>query len=327
MSAVTTKDPSALVLFEAPSTNKSTAAASSGLPTPLIESPSKTSQLKEKRKFSKVETPSKVNKTLEGKTNDGAESKDRKEATAAAADTEEGPAAKKAKCESDAKQASPPKTPSYPLTRAMIFLELPITLLGTIPVHLYPSPFVKATSEAFFEASKQVYGSLNPNACPGSAPFNQVLTSQYNDGLLKIDTDTTLYLSEAELPKFRVTIENNGLLVGGEPLGSGIWIYVIDESDQMYITEKKITPQGRLQHSSLSAGKPVFAAGFIEFTTTSTLFILDNHSGHYRTSGTSIDYVLEWFRKKGLKFEAADTEPIKYGENMVVRNTIIELKT
>ena len=104
--------------------------------------------------------------------------------------------------------------------------------------------------------------------------------------------------SEDELRKNIITVEDGKVFFknSSEPL-DGNGKYVVKENGCVYW---KSSAMGRFNHTSLTKGRRVLAAGWMKFKDNS-LACINANTGHYKTSSKQFQYLLDYFKKRGLE--------------------------
>ncbi|MFK7827126.1 MAG: hypothetical protein AB8G05_23485 [Oligoflexales bacterium] len=89
------------------------------------------------------------------------------------------------------------------------------------------------------------------------------------------------YYTPEELETRRVAILPDGTVIdyNGAPLRPGDWIFVMDETGNIYIDEDI---RGKVHHSSFFGGKNISAGGSLQVDETGKLIRFNNSTGHYK---------------------------------------------
>jgi hypothetical protein len=119
------------------------------------------------------------------------------------------------------------------------------------------------------------------------------------------------YLTDAELPQYKVTIQDGKLYDANGNLfdtsRANTWdgkkraIFIIDEKGDMYVSNYQKAME--FHHSSLGQGKPVGMAGEIEVTN-GKLNYMSNRSGHYHPTKEFMDQSIGHLSDQGLDFSS-----------------------
>lgn len=180
-------------------------------------------------------------------------------------------------------------------------IELPSRILNKKCIHLYPSPSLIREFEAFGEKK------LDDPA------IIKYLETKFLKQELQISRDTTLYYPDKEINARVVSLKKDNLYdINNSPLQDKKYLYIIDKLGRLIIDEKRFTPAGRIQHSSLSQGQPVRAAGELVVKTEAALnrrvFFFSNYSGHYAPIPESLNHVEQLCFLANYKKEKDDSE-------------------
>lgn len=157
-------------------------------------------------------------------------------------------------------------------------------------VHLYPTAKVR-----------KIYNMFEKNE-----EFWNCVPVYFKFGNLTLEEDTTIYWSENFVQKnFSVSVEkeNNRLSRPNMTMEDKIYIFVISKKGELFATTKKMTEDGRIQHSSLVEGKPVLAAGSMCISENGKRIDIINESGHYTPKKENLEVIIKWFEASGLQFK------------------------
>jgi predicted transcriptional regulator len=184
-------------------------------------------------------------------------------------------------------------------------LELPELNLNGKKIHLYPT---KNVSKTFCEMTAQRIHGLAKIA---------ILNKCFSMDVLKVSEDTTMYYSDEQIEKLTSTLKDNTIYRNGSPLKDGHYIFVINTNDDLITDCKRITKDGRVQHSSLARGKPVKAAGMLKVITDKITGIqklyIKNASGHYQPTPESLNVVLKWLSNSNFRLVQDEIQEEEFG--------------
>lgn len=180
-----------------------------------------------------------------------------------------------------------------PLAKRYSEIEFPAFNLNNKPVHLYPTEEVK---QVLTEADQR---HLNADQ------KKTYIIDNFNAKKLQISKDTTIYYPESTIQKLVTVITETNFIREGVPLQDNHYIYIIDLKDRFVVDTKRITDEGRVQHTSLSGGADVKTAGVFQiFTNTLTglrTLAFENYSGHFEPPTEDMDQMIKLFATTKFK--------------------------
>lgn len=179
-------------------------------------------------------------------------------------------------------------------------------------IHLYTTETVRKIYRDYLAKLKED---------PGMRFGDFVLKENILD-TLPLEENTTDFFSYPLLKKHQVRIEGQFLYRDGKILPQGNYIFILNQNGKLLAATKTPKgPNGRIQHSSLSLGKPVLAAGNLIISPDFQTLTLETHSGHYKPPPQNLDRILEWLEKEGLKF-SINSDSISFEEKTTGIRTI-----
>ncbi len=160
-------------------------------------------------------------------------------------------------------------------------------------IHLYTTDTVRKIYRDYLAKLKED---------PGMRFADFILKENRLDAL-PLEENATDFFSNRLLKKHEVHIKNQSLYRDGNFLPEGNYIFILNQKKKLLAATKRPKgPNGRTQHSSLSLGKPVLAAGNFSISSGSQILTLETHSGHYKPPPQNLDRLIEWLKDRGLKF-------------------------
>ncbi len=185
----------------------------------------------------------------------------------------------------------------YSMKDIYFLIEFPKICLNNLPSHLYPTDRIIS-----------IYSQYRKNK--SSLLFNEFIEKYYSKQI-SISTETTQYLPEKFLKKAKqLSVKNKKLIRNETELDTKKNIFILDKDFQLFVTHKKKEAQhGRIQHSSLSNGNPVLAAGTIQssycyYNNNKIIkYQISNKSGHYRPDNKCLEIVLNWFNLNNFNYK------------------------
>lgn len=180
-------------------------------------------------------------------------------------------------------------------------IELPCHLLNDKPLHLYPS------AKVLKKLANIVKRDLNPYHA------HAYLERKFRNESLNVSNDTTLYYDDEEIISRVFVIKNNNIYsINNYPLLDNEYIFIIDQLGRLLIDVKRKTLAGRIQHTSLSQGKPVLAAGAMIVETNGKTgmreVIIGNCSGHYHPPAENLHHLEKLFVSAYFKKESDESK-------------------
>lgn len=119
------------------------------------------------------------------------------------------------------------------------------------------------------------------------------------------------YLTDEERAPFRVDFINGQFMQNSQPL-YGAYLYVLMPNGTLYCVPDHIA----LNHSHLSAGKPVKAAGML-YCRNGRMITMSNESGHYQPEPEEMTGAFNWFHDTaGYPFVFEDHSAQQEGEKL-----------
>lgn len=165
-------------------------------------------------------------------------------------------------------------------------------------VHLYPSKKVLALMD---EIRQRNLSHEHKNA---------YIKQAFTEKKISKTEDTTLYFTDEQIEKVHSVFKNNDIFREGKPLADNHYIFVIDEKNRLLIDIKRITEDGRIQHTTLTRGHPVKMAGLLDVITDKISgvrsFIFQNDSGHYRPKPAALNFIINLLSRFNFKIKKED---------------------
>lgn len=150
-------------------------------------------------------------------------------------------------------------------------------------------------------------------------------------GIYDMEPDENMivkYLSHDEKNLYKAQIRNGRVYVDNKifsttlnpKTGRGHTIFVLDELGDLYLSNE--SEFNRFHHSTLSSGRPVYAAGEA-LIVDGKIVVLTNQSGHYKSSIESLKLVKA--RLRALSYEGSDLIRTFEYEKFTVDTTKLKL--
>lgn len=185
-------------------------------------------------------------------------------------------------------------------------------------VHLYPSKRVLPVMKKMEEEK------LNKE------DEDAQLEELFKNKTLSVSKDTVVYYNDAKIQSKIASIKANNIYRKNNttPLRDGKkYLFVIDTLGRFIIGRKRKKVTGRIQHSSLTQGRPVKTAGLFIVKTDidqgERSFVFSNFSGHYATKPQHLDYLEQLFVSSNFVKKADETNQ---EEDFLARYMIFSVK-
>lgn len=136
-------------------------------------------------------------------------------------------------------------------------------------------------------------------------PYHAFLEDLILQGKWDIKNNNVLYFNDKELKGLQAHFDQGNIVRGwngtkGKPFKPKRYIFVLSQSNELFLVQKFVTPVGRIQHSSLSGGQPVQCAGWLTFDEQGALKEISNFTGHYWITRDAINSLLQFLECNGV---------------------------
>lgn len=138
--------------------------------------------------------------------------------------------------------------------------------------------------------------------------YRNFLINQLLAKTVSLEIANTKYFSTVELSTLQVSINREIFYQNGEILKNGKYIFVLTKDDKFYFVKKRKDELGRIQHSSLSSGRPIRSAGKVTIDTGGKLVALNNISGHYRPKSPQIINIVNYLANNNISLNSFQVE-------------------